>query len=80
MKKEETNLLEAEDVWLVADKLFKKSPPPRPPLQSWQGATHEPVVLGAQRLGKLVPLEDSQAEPALALANTTAGPEAPLEG
>ena len=64
----------------MTDKLFKKSPPPRPPLQSWQGTTDEPVVLGAQRLRQLVPLEDSQAGLALALASNTVWPEAPLEG
>ena len=75
------NLLEAEDIRLVTDKLLKKSPPPGPPLQGWQGATHEPVVLGAQRLRKLVPLEHSHAGSALVLANSiVCWPQAPLEG
>ena len=65
----------------MANKLLKKTPSPRSPLQSLQRASHEPIVLAAQGLRQLVPLEDSQAGSDLALVdNIVVPPEAPLEG
>ena len=74
---EETHLLKADDVRMMAKKFLEQPPPPRPPLQGGRGTSHKSVVLGSQRLWQLVPLQDPQGE--LRLSRDSIRPGAPVK-